>query len=145
MKCVLKSPGDTMISKTDRSDEAKIFKNTYVFTVRLHLRNVDNARTKLTRTFFFRSEIDIYQKACLSTLWVSIWDAFGKPKSLANRVWGGIGIRTSMFTLAGASGKWTVSCSRVSSTPHLPSCSPVATHLLGLGLTILYIMEYRKN
>ena len=42
-----------MISKTDYSDEIKIFKNTCVFTVRLHLRNVDKARAKLARTFFF--------------------------------------------------------------------------------------------
>ena len=52
-KHFLKSPHDKMISKTDRSDEMKIFKNTCVFTVRLYFRKVDNARTELAITFFF--------------------------------------------------------------------------------------------
>ena len=42
-----------MISNTDYSDEMKIFKNICVFTVRLQLRNVDNARIKLAKTLFF--------------------------------------------------------------------------------------------
>ena len=42
-----------MRSKSDRSDEVEIFKNTSVFTVRLHLRKVDNARRKVAKTFFF--------------------------------------------------------------------------------------------
>ena len=42
-----------MISNTDYSDEVKIFKNTSVFTVGLHLRNVDKARRKLANTYFF--------------------------------------------------------------------------------------------
>ena len=41
-----------MISNTDYSDDIKTFKNNYVFTVGLHLRNVDKARTELARTFF---------------------------------------------------------------------------------------------
>ena len=42
-----------MISNIDYSDETKIFKNAGVFTVRLHLRNVDNARTELAEAIFF--------------------------------------------------------------------------------------------
>ena len=42
-----------MMSNTSDSDEIKIFKNTSVFTVKLHLRNLDNAGRKLTKTFFF--------------------------------------------------------------------------------------------
>ena len=49
----LKSRHDRMLSKTDRSDEVKIFKNTCVFTVRLDPRSGDNANTKLAETLFF--------------------------------------------------------------------------------------------
>ena len=42
-----------MISKSDYSDTMKIFKNTSVFTVGLHLRNLDKARRKLAKTYFF--------------------------------------------------------------------------------------------
>ncbi len=35
------------------SDEMKIFKNTCVFTVRLHLRHVDNVRRELAGALFF--------------------------------------------------------------------------------------------
>ena len=53
LKLFLKSLRDKMISKSDKSEEVKILENTCVFTVRLHLRNVDNARRKLARTLFF--------------------------------------------------------------------------------------------
>ena len=49
----LKSLRDSIISKSDRTDEMEIFQNTCVFTVRLHLRNDTNARRNLARTFFF--------------------------------------------------------------------------------------------
>ena len=53
LKPFFKSPSDKMISKSEKSEEVKIFKNTSVFTVRLHLRNVEKARRKLARTLFF--------------------------------------------------------------------------------------------
>ena len=53
LKHFLKSPRDRIKNKSDKTEEVKIFQNTCVFTVRLHLRNVDNARRKLTKTFFF--------------------------------------------------------------------------------------------
>ena len=53
MKLFLKSLRDEMISKSDKREEVKIFKNTSVFTVRLHLRNVEKARRKLAKTFSF--------------------------------------------------------------------------------------------
>ena len=49
----LKSPRDRIINKSDTTEEVKIFQNTCVFTVRLHLRNVDNARRQLAKTFLF--------------------------------------------------------------------------------------------
>ena len=49
----LEPPRDKMTGKTDRSDKVEMFKNTCVFTVRLHLRSVDNANTKLAETLFF--------------------------------------------------------------------------------------------
>ena len=42
-----------MISNTDYSDEVKIFKNTSVFIVKLHLRKVANVKKKLAGTLFF--------------------------------------------------------------------------------------------
>ena len=48
-----KSSWAKMRSKNDYSDETRIFKNTCVFPVRLHLHNVDKGRTKLVRTLFF--------------------------------------------------------------------------------------------
>ena len=53
LKHFLKPPRDRSRNKRDKTEEVKIFQNTSVFTVRLHLRNVDNARTTLAETFFF--------------------------------------------------------------------------------------------
>ena len=74
-----------MLRKSDRSDKVKIFKNIWFFTVGLHLRNVDNARRKLEKTFFSGSVTDMHEKACLDPLWASIWDPFGQPKLMPNR------------------------------------------------------------
>ena len=75
-----------MISNADYSDEVKIFKNTCVFTVRLHLRNVDNARTKLARTLCF-SICDWYTSESVSKPPLGldldpIWAAKINPKSM---------------------------------------------------------------
>ena len=53
MKPFFKSPSVKMRSKSEKTEEVKIFKNTSVFTVRLHLRNVEKARRKLAKTFSF--------------------------------------------------------------------------------------------
>ena len=49
----LKASWAKITSKNDKSDEVKIFKNTCVFTVRLHLRHVGNVWTKRAGAFFF--------------------------------------------------------------------------------------------
>ena len=51
-ECFFKSSWAKMISNTDYSDGVKILKNTSVFTVKLHLRNVANAEKKLPGTLF---------------------------------------------------------------------------------------------
>ena len=53
LKPFFKSPSDKMIGKSEQSKEVKIFKTTSVFTFRLHLRNVEKAKRKLAKTFFF--------------------------------------------------------------------------------------------
>ena len=53
LKLILKPLRDKMRGRSDMSEEVKMFQNINVFTVRLHLCNVDNARTKLARTMFF--------------------------------------------------------------------------------------------
>ena len=53
LECFFKSSWAKMIGKSDYSDETKIFKNTCVFPVRLHLRNVEKRGRKLGRAFFF--------------------------------------------------------------------------------------------
>ena len=40
---------------------------------------------------FSRSVTDIHQKACPDTLWASIWESFGQPKSIPNRSGGHLG------------------------------------------------------
>ena len=91
LKLFLKSLRDEMISKSDKREEVKIFKNTSVFTVRLHLRNVEKARRKLAKTFFFWT-CHWYASETVSGPHLGldlgvIWAATIDPTSLWKRSW----------------------------------------------------------
>ena len=84
---------------------------------------------------FSRSETDIHQKACLNTLWASIWDPFGKPKSLPNRS----GDRLERHWISEVD---VYPCSGFREIVYIGHIRPSGTHLWGFVFTILYIMEY---
>ena len=87
---------------------------------------------------FSRSETDIHQKACLNTLWASIWDPFGKPKSLPNRSGGCLERHWSSDLDVYLRWGFGEVGSFVHPSLMYPSSTPVATHLLSLEDTILY-------
>ena len=82
-----------------------------------------------------RSETDIRQKACLNTLWASIWDPFGKPKSLPNRSGGRL--ERHWISDFEVYPRW-----GFGEVVYIPHMYPSDTHLWGFVFTIIYIMEY---
>ena len=91
LKGFLRSPRDKMISKNQKSDKVKIFQNTCVFTVRLHLRSVDNANTELAETLFFLlwdwHPSESVSGAPSDLVLGSIWAAKIGPESIWKRAW----------------------------------------------------------
>ena len=90
-----------MISKSDKSDEVKIFKNTSVFTVRLHHRNVDKTRKKTCKNPLLLHLRLIYIRRRVGT---PSGPRFGSPLGSQNRsqidpeaIWKGIGYQTSIL------------------------------------------------
>ena len=90
-----------MISKSDKSDEVKIFKNTSVFTVRLHHRNVDKTRKKTCKNPLLLHLRLIYIRRRVGT---PSGPRFGSPLGSQNRsqidpraVKMGIGLQTSIL------------------------------------------------
>ena len=98
-----------MISNTDYNNKVKILQNTCVFTVRLHLRHVDNVRRKLAGGLFFSicywytsesvsgppsgldldpiwvPKIDVRNMMALRLASKPVWERFWLPKWLPKR------------------------------------------------------------
>ena len=85
MKAFLQSPCDRMMCKREKHEKARIFKNTCVFTVRLHLGRVDKTGRTLAITLFF--SISEYYSSCSASRapWRLDLEATRLPKSVPKR------------------------------------------------------------
>ena len=74
-----------MMSKSDKSDEVKIFKNISLLQSDCIIAMLIRQGKNLQEPSFAPSETDVRQKTCLDPLRASIWEPFGNPKSIRKR------------------------------------------------------------
>ena len=85
MKLILKSLRDKMISKSDKTEDAKICKNISLSQSDCIFAILIGEEQSLQEPSFSRSVTDMHQIAGLDLLRASIWEAFGQPKSIPIR------------------------------------------------------------